>query len=227
MDSVTFWAACGAGLVSFVSPCVLPMVPVYLASMAGPDILEAHSVKRLPLLLHTASFVLGFGLVFTLTGALAGLVGLSINPNSPLVKWISGGLLVLFGLFMLATLKIPGLNFEKRLTPAFSKSSGYLRSLLIGGAFTLAWTPCLSPILGSVLTLALNSDTAWQGAFLLAGYSLGLGIPFLLIGLFFEILSPLLSKLGRFSRWVYIISGWLLIIAGILILTGNLGWLYP
>jgi cytochrome c-type biogenesis protein len=226
MDSISLWAAFGAGVASFISPCVLPLVPVYLASLAGPEILELQKIKRLPLFLHTVSFVLGFGLIFTLMGALAGLAGVNINPNSSVVKWISGGLLILFGLFMLAALKIPWLNFEKRLSPSLGQSSSYLRSLLIGGVFTLAWTPCLSPLLGSVLTLAISSDTAWQGAYLLAIYSMGLGLPFLLIGAFFGVLSPLIKKLGRFSRCIYVISGILLVIIGILIVSGNLSWLY-
>jgi cytochrome c-type biogenesis protein len=159
-------------------------------------------------------------------GALVGLAGINLNPNSPIVQKISGGLLIFFGLFMLAALKIPWLNFEKRLSPSMSRTTGYLRSFLIGGIFTLAWTPCLSPLLGSVLTFALNSETAWKGAYLLASYSLGLGLPFLIIGAFFGALSPLIKRLGRYSRWIYIASGILLLAIGILIVLGKLSWLY-
>lgn len=225
MSSVSIWAALGAGVVSFISPCVLPLVPVYLASLAGPDVLEPEKIKRLPLFLHALSFVLGFSLVFTLAGALVGLAGVSINPFSPVVRWVSGGLLIVLGLFMLAALKIPALNYERRLSPSLSRRSGYVRSFLIGGAFTLAWTPCLSPLLGGVLTLALNSETAWRGAYLLAGYSLGLGLPFLIISLFFGALAPLLRRLGRLSRWVYALAGALLVATGILIVLGKLSWL--
>ncbi len=114
-------------------------------------------------------------------GALAGLAGININTTSPTARWISGGLLIVFGLFMLASQFIPALGFEKRLAPKVGQTTSYVRSFLIGGAFTLAWTPCLSPILGSVLTLAVTSETAWRGAFLLVVYSLGLGIPFLIM----------------------------------------------
>lgn len=223
MENISIFAAFGAGLASFVTPCVLPLVPVYIASLAGPEILEAKTiVKRMPVFLHSLCFVLGFTLVFTLMGALVGLAGININPNSLLVRRISGSLIIFFGLFMLAALKIPWLNYEKRLSPSLSKTSSYLRSLLIGGTFALAWTPCIGPILGSVLTIAANSETAWQGASLLASYSLGLGLPFLIIGAAFGTITPLLRRIQRYSRIIYIISGVILIVVGILILTGNL-----
>lgn len=228
MENISFLAAFGAGLVSFVSPCVLPLVPVYIASLVGPEILEPKtSVNRMPIFLHALSFVLGFAFIYTLAGALVGLAGIEINPHSPLVRRISGSLIIFFGLFMLAALKIPLLNYEKRLSPSLGMTSGYLRSFLIGGAFAFAWSPCYGPILGSVLTLAASSETAWQGAYLLASYSLGLGLPFLIIGAAFSSVTPLLKRIHRYSRLVYIIGGVLLVAVGILILTNNLTWLYP
>ena len=202
------------------------MVPVYLASLAGPDILQANSKSRWPLFLHSLSFVAGMALVFTLIGTLAGLAGINLNPASPLVRHISGGLLIFFGLFMLAAGFIPRLNFEKRFSPAATHNRGYITSFVIGASFTVAWTPCLSPILGSVLTIALNSETVGKGAILLASYSLGLGLPFLLMGAFFSTLTPVLKRVGRLSRWVYFASGALLLVAGILILLGKLSFLY-
>ncbi len=228
MENISFLAAFGAGLASFVTPCVLPLVPVYIASLAGPEILEPKaSINRLPIFLHALSFVIGFSLVFTLAGALVGLAGININPDSPLVQRISGSLIIFFGLFMLAALKIPWLNYEKRLSPSLSKTSGYLRSLLIGSTFAFAWGPCIGPILGGVLTLAWTQETAWQGAYLLASYSLGLGLPFLIIGAAFSSITPLLKKIYRYSRIIYIISGVILVGVGILILTGNLTLLTP
>jgi cytochrome c-type biogenesis protein len=134
--------------------------------------------------------------------------------------------LIFFGLFMLAAGFIPQLNFEKRLTPKAGSTSGYTRSFIIGAAFTLAWTPCLSPILGSILTLAATSETVGRGALLLAFYSLGMGLPFLLIGLFFSQLTPLLKSIGRISRWIYYASGALLVIIGILMLLDKFSFLY-
>ncbi|MES0328731.1 MAG: cytochrome c biogenesis protein CcdA [Dehalococcoidales bacterium] len=227
MENVTLLAAFGAGLVSFVTPCVLPMVPVYFASLAGPDVLEGASASRRRLFLHSLSFVLGFSLVFTLMGALVGLAGVVINPNSPVVQNMAGSLLIIFGLLMLASLKISWLNFEKRLSPSLGSSPGYLRSFLTGGIFTLAWTPCVGPILGSILTLALSSDTAWQGAYLLLTFSLGLGLPFLVVGAAFGAIRPVLRAINRYSTAIYIIGGLALVVVGIVILTGSLDWFVP
>ena len=228
MENISILAAFGAGLASFLAPCVVPLVPVYIANLVGPEIFESKaSVKRTPIFLHSLGFVLGFSLVFTLMGALVGLAGIQINPNEPVVQRISGSLIIFFGLFMLASLEIPWLNFEKRLSPSLGKTSSYLRSLLIGGIFAFAWTPCISPVLGSVLTLAFNSETAWQGAYLLAAYSLGLGMPFLIIGAAFSSLTPLLKRIHRYSGIIYVISGILLVAVGIFILTGNINLLVP
>jgi len=159
-------------------------------------------------------------------GAVAGLTGFAINPSLALLNKVAGSLLIGFGLFMLAALKLPWLNFEKRLAPSLGNTTGYLRSLLIGATFSLVWTPCVSPILGGILTLALGSATAWHGASLLAIYSLGLGIPFLVIGVAFDSISPLIRRIYRYSNLIYIISSLLLITIGVLILTNNLNWLY-
>jgi cytochrome c-type biogenesis protein len=160
-------------------------------------------------------------------GALAGLIGVNINPNDPIVQKVSGSLIMFFGLFMLASLKIPWLNFEKRLSPSMSKTTSYLRSFLIGSTFAFAWTPCVGPILGSVLTIAMTQETAWQGSYLLAIYSLGMGLPFLAIGAAFSSIAPLLRRINRYSRIIYIFSGVILVAVGILILTGNLTLLVP
>lgn len=224
-EQVTLGVAFAAGLASFLSPCVVPLVPVYLASLVGPEILEATAKRRrLPIFLHSISFVLGFSLVFTMMGTLVGLAGIVINPNSPLVQKVAGGLLIVFGLFMLVALKVPWLNYERRLNPSLGNTVGYLRSFLIGAIFPVAWIPCTSWILGGILMLAGTSGTAWNGAYLLAIYSLGLGLPFLAVGVAFDFIAPLLRIINRYSNWVYIISGLLLIMVGVLILTNNLNW---
>jgi cytochrome c-type biogenesis protein len=226
MGQTSLLVAFGAGLLSFLSPCVLPLVPVYLASVCGPEILEPGAErKRLPILFHSLSFVAGFTLVFTILGASVGLLGFTLGANTMLTRAIAGGLLIAFGIFLLAAIKIPWLNYERRLAPSVGATTGYLRSLLIGAIFSLAWTPCVGPILGGILTLAWSSETAWQGAYLLAVYSLGLGIPFIILGAAFDWARPLLRRIHRYSTWSYIISGLLLIAVGILILTGNLSWL--
>ena len=214
-----------AGLLSFLSPCVLPLVPVYLASLVGPELLDKKgSGLRLPTFLHSLSFVLGFSLVFTSMGAIAGLTAFAINPSLALLNKISGSFLIAFGVFLLAALKIPWLNYEKRLSPSLGNTTGYLRSFLIGASFSLAWTACVGPILGGILAIALNTGTAWHGAYLLAIYSLGLGLPFLVIGLAFDSLSPVLRRIQRYTRIIQVIGGLLLIIIGILVLTNKILW---
>ncbi|MBU2535337.1 MAG: cytochrome c biogenesis protein CcdA [Chloroflexi bacterium] len=214
-----------AGLLSFLSPCVLPLVPVYFASLVGPELLDKKgSGLRLPTFLHSLSFVLGFSLVFTTMGAIAGLTAFAINPSLALLNKISGSFLIAFGVFLLAALKIPWLNYEKRLNPSLGNTTGYLRSFLIGASFSLAWTACVGPILGAILTVALNTGTAWHGACLLAIYSLGLGLPFLVIGLAFDSLSPVLKRIQRYTGIIHVISGLLLIIIGILVLTDKVRW---
>jgi cytochrome c-type biogenesis protein len=226
LDNISLVAAFGAGLASFVSPCVIPLVPVYFASLCGPEILIPETAPaRKTVFLHALFFVLGFSLVFILLGVLVGLTNIVINPYSVVVRSIVGGLLVLFGLFMLLSQKIPWLNYEKRFSPSLGTTTGYLRSFLTGSIFCLAWTPCISPLLGGILTLAWGGQTAWQGAYLLAVYSIGLGLPFLFIGAAFSSLAPLIKRVYRYSRLIYIISGILLIIIGGLILFNKLTWL--
>jgi cytochrome c-type biogenesis protein len=225
VENVSVAVAFTAGLFSFLSPCVLPLVPVYLASLVGPELFDVKRTgRRLPIFLHSLSFVLGFSLVFTTMGAIAGLTGFAINPSLALLNKISGSLLIAFGLFLLAALKIPWLNYEKRLSPSLGNTTGYLRSFLIGASFSLVWTACVGPILGGILALALNTATAWHGAYLLAIYSLGLGLPFLVIGLAFDSLSPLLRRIQRYTKIIHVVSGLLLIIIGILVLTGQISW---
>jgi len=225
MESISIIVAFSAGLLSFLSPCVLPLVPVYLASLVGPEIFEARSTGiRLPVFLHSLSFVFGFSLIFITMGAIAGLTGFVINPSLALLNKISGSLLIAFGLFILVALKVPWLNYEKRLNPSLGSTTGYLRSFLIGATFSLAWTACVGPILGGILTIALNSATAWHGAYLLSFYSLGLGLPFLIIGVAFDSLAPLLKRIQRYAQIIHVISGLLLIVIGILILTNKILW---
>jgi cytochrome c-type biogenesis protein len=175
--------------------------------------------------LHSFSFVAGFSIVFIALGVSAGLAGFALGPYLPVIRQISGSLLIALGLFMLAALKVPWLNYERRLTPSTGHVSGYLRSLLTGSLFSFAWTPCVGPILGGILTLAWASETALNGAYLLAAYSLGLGLPFFIIGATLDSAMPLLRRIYRYSSLIYIAGGILLIAVGILILTNNLDWL--
>ncbi len=223
MEEIPLLVAFSAGVLSFLSPCVVPLVPVYLASLYGPEIFQAGVSRiRIPVFLHSLSFVTGFSVVFITLGAGAALAGFAIIPNTALLNKIAGSLLIAFGLFMFAALKLPWLSYERRLTPSLGNTTGYLRSLLIGAVFSLGWTACVGPILGGILTLAMNSATVWHGVYLLAMYSLGLGLPFLITGFAFDSITPLLRRIHRYSRLIHVISGLLLIAIGVLILTNNL-----
>jgi cytochrome c-type biogenesis protein len=215
-----------AGLTGFLSPCVLPLAPVYLASLAGPEIFDTKiKRRRLPIFLHSLSFVIGFSVIFSLWGAGAGLIGSVFVAYSSVIRQVVGIMLIVFGLIMLAALKVPWLNYERRLAPSLGTTSGYLRSFLTGSIFCFAWTPCLGWQITGILSLAGSSGTVWRGTYLLAVYSLGLGLPFLIMGAAFDFITPLLRNINRYSSWIYIISGLLLIAVGILVLTNNMSWL--
>jgi len=223
MEETSLLVAFGAGLLAFLSPCVLPLVPVYLASICGPEILEPQAGRRLTVFFHSLSFVAGFAVVFIALGASAGLIGFALRSHLLTIR-IAGSLLIAFGLFLLAALKFPWLNYESRLAPSLGATTGYLRSFVIGVIFSLAWTPCVGGLLFGALALALGSEAPLPGAYLMAVFSLGLSLPFLIIGLAFDWVRPLLRHIHRYSTWSYIISGLLLIAVGILILTNQLSW---
>ena len=225
-ENLTILGVFLAGLGSFLSPCVLPLVPAYIATLAGTTALDTKTRKNYrPTLLHSLSFVLGFSLIFIILGASVGLIGRSINANPILVQQIGGGLIIAFGIFLIAAYKFPWLNYEKRISFKTSRSPSYFRSIAIGAIFAFGWTPCVGPILGAVLTLAWSSNTVGQGALLLVVYSLGLGIPFILIGLAWGKIMPLWKSINRYLWIISILSGILLVAIGILMLTGNLSWL--
>ena len=223
MSSITFLTALVAGILSFLSPCILPLVPVYIANIAGASVLTPAPPDRRYIFLHTISFIVGFSLVFTALGASLGLVGAAV-PQGVLDK-VSGSLLIAFGIFLIAAAKVPWLNYEKRLDFTKAKGTGYVRSLLIGVIFSLGWIPCVGPILGGILTLAASSQTAWQGVYLLLAYCLGLGLPFIIVGLALGAASRYIRWLSHHAFVTSIVAAVLLISIGILMLTGYLEYL--
>ena len=219
MDGLSVGIAFGGGVLSFLSPCVLPLALVYIVNLAGSSALTSD-VNRRYTTLHAVSFVAGFSLVFAGLGAAAGLIG-AVIPAHLLFK-IAGSALVVFGLWLLAARRISWLNYEMRLKSSFGKTSGYLRSLGLGAVFALGWTPCVGPILAGILTLASSAETAWQGSYLLLAYSMGLGLPFIAIGLAMGSAAPIISWLSRRAGVVSVVAGILLIVVGIGLLTGTL-----
>lgn len=226
MTEITYAVAFTGGILSFFSPCILPLVPAYIASLAGITSIEAASRRNyLPIILHSLSFVLGFSIVFTCFGASVGLIGTALVAHSVLLRQIAGALIIIFGAVIIAAYRLSWLNFEKNFVSHLRGSPSLLRSLILGAAFALGWTPCVGPVLGAILTLAWSSHTAVQGVYLLATYSLGLGIPFVLLGVAWGALVPLWRGINRYLGPISFASGVLLIIVGILILTGSLEWL--
>jgi len=191
--------------------------------MAGASVLTPELAGRRHIFLHTISFIVGFSLVFIALGASLGLLGAAV-PQGVLEK-VGGALLITFGIFLIAATKVPWLNYEKRLDFTRAKGTGYVRSLLIGVIFSLGWIPCVGPILGGILTLAASSQTVWQGVYLLLAYCLGLGLPFIAVGLALGAASRYIRWFSRHSFITSIVAAVLLISVGILMLSGYLEYL--
>lgn len=225
-QEITFGAAFLAGILSFVSPCVLPLVPAYLANLAGSTAIEAKTrTSRWPAFFHSLCFVLGFTIIFVGLGASVGLVGTVVTAQANILRYVAGAVVTLMGIFIILALKIPWLNYEKRLHFKAPRNPGYFRSIIMGAAFALGWTPCVGPVLGGILALAWSQQDVILGAQLLIIYSLGMGIPFIIIGLAWGSIMPFWKTINKHLGIISIVSGALLIILGILILTNNLAWL--
>lgn len=217
-----------AGLLSFLSPCVLPMIPSYLAFITGisfeelSDQGEDRPGIRRHLFVHSLLFILGFSSVFISLGASATLLGGFLVEYRSIIQKAGGILIVLFGVHVTGLIQINLLHREKRLHLE-NKPIGYLGSFLVGLAFAAGWTPCIGPILGSILIYASTAENIYTGLALLAAYSLGLGIPFLLVSLGLPTFLTHFKWVNRHLRTISIGSGILLILVGIIIFTDNLG----
>jgi cytochrome c-type biogenesis protein len=215
MTEVSYPIAFGAGIAAFISPCVLPLVPIYIANIGGVVSLSAETKCR-TVFIHTISFVIGFSIVYIALGASIGLLGMFI-PND-ILRIIGGVVLIIFGIYLLAALKIPKLNFETHLSRPFWGKVGYLRSALMGAIFSVGIGTCAYGTLGLILTMAATSQTAAKGALLLTVYSLGLGLPFIAVGLALGSALPVLRWFRRHSISTSIASSILLIVIGSLML---------
>src|SRR6266567_2719453 len=196
-SELSFGVAFAAGLVSFVSPCVLPLVPIYLAQLVGQSIYQSTNEQndkpaQLITFLHAAVFVLGFTLAFVALGATASSLGSFLRAHQFQLRQISGIILIIFGLHLTGIFKLPFLYWQKRFDFRPTRAS-YPASLLIGVIFAISWTPCIGLILGAILAMAASARTLAQGVSLLLVYSLGLGVPFLLLGLGLDRVSKVLK----------------------------------
>lgn len=217
--------AFAAGLISFLSPCVLPLVPGYVSYVAGGSVGagEGRSVAtpKLPTLGLSGCFVLGFSTVFMVLGASATALGQLLLTHRYELNLVGGAIVVLFGLFMLGALRPAWMMRDLRLQPVLAGGRP-LSAYLLGVAFAFGWTPCIGPILGAILTLGASAATVSDGAGLLAIYSLGLGVPFMLAALFTDGLVARLRTIGRAGRWLRAGAGGLMIVMGLAMITGQL-----
>src|SRR5215471_16185464 len=214
-----FGVAFVAGLVSFFSPCVLPLVPIYMAQLVGQSVYQSTGGKRsarLNTFLHSVMFVFGFTLAFVALGATASTLGSFLRAHQFVLREIGGIVLVIFGLHLTGIFKLPFLYLQKRFEFHPARPS-YSASLLIGVIFALGWTPCVGLILGAILGLAASARTLTEGVLLLLAYSLGLGIPFLLLGLGLDRVSRVLKWLKPHLGKIEIGTGVLMIVAGVMI----------
>jgi cytochrome c-type biogenesis protein len=226
MESVGLITAFVFGLLSFVSPCVLPIVPGYLSYISGvsfdemKDETNRGSVRK-RILLNSLFFVGGFSLVFILLGASATFMGQFLKDNLNLIGKIAGVIIVIFGLHMIGVFKIPFLNYEKRFHSG-GKTLGLFGAFVVGLAFAFGWTPCIGPILAAILTIASQKETVGEGILLLTAYSAGLGVPFILTGLSLTVFFSFFNKLKKHLHKVEIVGGLLLVAVGLLIMTNYL-----
>jgi cytochrome c-type biogenesis protein len=206
-----------AGLLSFLSPCVLPLIPSYVTFITGLSLEDVQKSRRAALI-HSLLFVLGFTLIFLAFGATATALGQLLLYQRAWITRIGGLLIIVFGLYMLGVFNISLFSRERRVHIA-NKPVGYLGTLLVGVAFGAGWTPCIGPILGSILTYAASSADLARGLWLLLAYSLGLAVPFLLAAVAVERFLDFFGRMKRQMNWITRTSGVLMIVVGILMIT--------
>lgn len=218
-----------AGLLTFLAPCTLPLVPAYLGFISGVDQEslknpETAKAARRKIFLNGLAFIVGFSAVFIVFGVLAGFAGTALAPYRIWLARVGGILVVLFGLFMLGFFKLPFFQTDKRIPiPKWLTLGKPSSSLLIGGTFALGWTPCVGPILGSILLLAGTSGTALEGGLMLTVFSFGLALPFLVIAAVFSKATIYIEKISKYLKAVSTVGGVFLIILGLLLATDNFG----
>lgn len=230
MADPTILIAFVAGLSSFVAPCILPIIPAFLAYISGTTVTEIGSrngsvlsINRLNIVFNTIFFVLGFSIVFSVLGVLInGVLSSATSEITESLNIVGGVIIVTFGIFLLLSTKIRSLNIEKKFFPKKTKSS-YPMSFVFGLAFAAGWTPCVGPILGTILTLAATTPSISFS--LLLAYSFGLGIPFILMGIFFSRATKIIRSMTKHLKYYNVILGMFIIILGILVFTNQLAYI--
>jgi cytochrome c-type biogenesis protein len=227
-DTVSYSAALLAGLLSFFSPCVLPLIPAYFTFITGFSLDELTTRQdmeiRKKVILSTIAYILGFSFIFILLGASASFLGSYLFQYINTIRIVGGVFIIIFGLHLTGVFRIRMLEFEKRVH-LDKKPIHFLGTFIIGMAFGTGWSPCIGPLLGSILIIAGSKDTVFQGIGLLSVYSLGLGIPFLVLSIFINFILTFLKKAAPAMRYLNIIGGILLIIVGLLLVTNKLNFI--
>ncbi|MGA7160583.1 MAG: cytochrome c biogenesis protein CcdA [Bacteroidota bacterium] len=226
MQNVGILTAFFFGLLSFVSPCVLPIVPGYISFISGVSLDEMKEVEQnksalRSIILNSLFFIGGFTMVFVLLGATATTLGKTFNEYYSTISKVAGALIIVFGLHMMGLFKINFLNYEKRVHVQ-QKKLGMFGSFLVGTAFAFGWTPCIGPVLAAILVIASRQDTVYKGIGLLASYSLGLGIPFFLTGISINFFFTMFNRIKKYFHTIEIVGGTMLIVLGLLIITNYL-----
>lgn len=223
--SVDIWTAFGAGILSFISPCILPIIPSFMffigGTSAGALKSEEENEKKQSqkqILLSALCFILGFSIVFIALGATATSLGQVLKSQQELLRKLGGVMVIVLGLHMMGVIEIKALLYEKRMHFK-ARPPGYLGAVLIGLSFALGWTPCIGPILGAILAVASTKSNVSEGVMLLSMYSLGLGIPFFITALLMDRIFVHFRKLQKHMQTISIVSGVFLILVGIMIFT--------
>ncbi len=249
-ENVTLLAAFGAGILSFISPCVLPLIPGYLSYISGLSLDEMRGTPmagatgasgtavavavpaavRRQIVLASLAFILGFTIVFVALGASASAIGQYVMARLNILGKIAGAVVILFGLHTMGVLRIEWLYQEKRVQSR-QRPEGFLGAALVGMAFAFGWTPCLGPILAGILAVAATQDTVSQGVQLLSAYSIGLGVPFFAAALAINRFFAAFARIRRHYHKIEVVSGALLVVIGLLIFTDRFTiiaqWLTP
>ena len=221
-NQIAIAIAFAAGVVSFVSPCCLPLIPAYLTNLAGVSMTVEGPPPRVRLItmLHALAFVAGFTLVFILFWASLGLVGYLVQGYSPYIRLVGGAILVFMGFHVMGLWHIPFLERDMRAPFSLGGSVSYPRSVLLGMVFAAGWAPCIGPVLAGIIGLASLRETVWQGSYLLLAYSLGMAIPFLAAALAINPVTNLFKRVRRYQWAISGASGVFIIIVGVLMMTG-------
>lgn len=226
-ESVSYPAALAAGLISFFSPCILPLIPAYFTFITGFSLEEmtqnVSADVRKKVILSTTAYVSGFSLVFILMGASASYLGGVIFEHRDLIRIIGGMVIIALGIHMTGWVRFRVLDVEKRLHMG-NKPLHVAGTFVVGMAFAAGWSPCIGPLLGSILIIAGSQETVYQGMALLGIYSVGLALPFLLVSAFIHFLVRFISRATRILKFVNLTSGILLVVVGVILLADRLSW---